>query len=66
MSLCLILIMAGNTLLPVSGTSPDTVTCEMRGAALTDGQTVQGYVCLPVTIYDCREPPIPKRQRRME
>lgn len=66
MSICLMLIMAGSTLLPVSPPAPDTVTCEMRGAALTDGQTVRGYVCLPVTIYDCREPAMPKRQRRME
>ena len=59
-SVCLVLIMAGHTLLPVSGSWRDQVHCEMDGASMVDGRTVKGYICIPKAIvvgipdYDCR------------
>lgn len=55
MSVCLILIMAGKTLLPIPAPFPDQVACEMGGASMVDGKTVRGYVCVPITIYDCTQ-----------
>lgn len=69
-NICLILIMAGKSLIPIAAPFSDQTSCEMGGASMTDGQTVRGYVCVPVGIYDCRAsqeaPPVPKYQKRME
>ncbi len=62
MSICLILIMAGQTLLPISAAFPDQIACEMGGASMTDGRTVKGYICVPPEIFDCTKPS-PSRAR---
>lgn len=63
MGACLILLMAGRSLLLVPHQFPDPVACEMAGASMR-GATVVGHSCVPAVIFDCgRNPPIRQRQR---
>lgn len=67
---CLILAIAGGTLLPISTQFPDVISCEMGGASMVDGKTVRGYICVPASIYRCGTAPppvVPKdHQSRLE
>jgi hypothetical protein len=55
MSICLILLLADRTLLPIPAPFPDSTYCEMGGLSMTDGNLVRGYICVPAVIYDCRK-----------
>lgn len=52
-SICLILVVAGKTILPVPGPFPGADACEVAGASVTDGRTVSSYACVPPVVFDC-------------